>query len=270
MPMFRGRRIPKGYKVLKPVLPSAAIEDKYRVKLDAMIREMHDSVMYWIEAAYKNNEPRIAMDAAPAEVLRIAVARLMGRWTDRFNEASERLADYFAGDVEQRSSAELKKILKDGGWTVKFKMTPAMRDVFQATVNQNVALIKSIPSQYLSDVEGMVQRSVQAGRDLKQLTDDLENRYEITRRRAKLIALDQNNKATASFTRARRIELGLFTNVWMHSHAGKEPRPTHVEMNGKTFDIRKGMWDSHEQEWIQPGYLIRCRCSSRPVVSGFS
>lgn len=272
MPLFRGRRVPKGVKVLRPVLPSAGIEDAYRRKLDGMIREMHDSVIYWIESAYKNNEPRIvtAMDAAPAEVLRIAVARLAARWQERFDEASERLADYFAKDVENRSSTELKRILKDGGWTVRFNMTPAMRDVFHATVNANVSLIKSIPQQYLSDVEGMVQRSVQAGRDLKQLTDDLAGRYEVTRNRAKLIALDQNNKATSAFTRARRIELGLFTNVWMHSHAGREPRPTHVAMNGKTFDIRKGMWDSAVQEWIQPGYLINCRCSSRPVVVGFS
>jgi 4-hydroxybenzoate polyprenyltransferase len=38
------------------------------------------------------------------------------------------LAEYFAKDVERRSTAELKRILKDGGWTIgKFTMTLAMR-----------------------------------------------------------------------------------------------------------------------------------------------
>lgn len=270
MALFRGKKIPPGYKVLRATNPSAAIELRYARELRDLIDDMNKSVRYWIESKYKNNEPWIAQDATPAEELRSAVADLAARWQGKFDEAAERLADYFTKEAEHRSSSELKRILKDGGWAVEFKMTPAMRDVLQATVNQNVSLIKSIPSKYFTDVEGMVQRSVQAGRDLKQLTDDLRKTYGVTRRRAELIARDQNNKATAAFTRARRTEIGLFEAVWMHSHAGKVPRPTHVAMNGKTFDIRKGMWDPAEQEWIQPGFLPNCRCSSRPVVKGFT
>ena len=269
MTLFRGRRIPKTVKVLRAERPSVAIETRYRRDLDRMIREMHDSVIYWLTSAYRNNEPRIAQDATPSEVLRIAVSRLAARWQARFDEASERLAEYFAKDAERRSSTELYRILKKGGWTVKFQMTPAMRDVFDATINANVQLIKSIPQQYLSDVEGMVQRSIQQGRNLKQLTDDIEHRYGLTRNRATLIARDQNNKANAAFTRVRRLEVGITQAVWMHSHGGDVPRKSHVAMNGKPFDVAKGMWDSTEQEYVQPGQLINCRCVSRPVVEGF-
>lgn len=257
-------------KALKATQPNVGIEVAYRRALDKMIMEMHASVLYWVRAAYKANEPRIAQDATPAEVLRKSVANLAKRWQRQFDEAAEKLADYFSSAVEARSTSALKKILKDGGWSVKFQMTPAMRDVFQATVNQNVALIRSIPSKYFTDIEGMVQRSVAAGRDLKQLTDDLQSAYGVTRRRAILIARDQNNKATSSFTKARRLECGITEAIWQHSHAGKEPRPSHVAMNGKRFKIAEGMWDPHEQEWIQPGFLINCRCSSRPIVEGFS
>ena len=192
------------------------------------------------------------------------------RWQARFDEASERLAEYFSTAIEQRSSTAMRKILADGGWTVRFTLTPAMRDVFQATVNQNISLIRSIPQEYLADVEGMVQRSVQTGRDLGKLSSDLQAKYGVTRRRAALIARDQNNKATSAFTRVRQQELGIEKAIWMHSHAGEKPRPTHVKMDGEEFEIKKGMYDRDEGEYVWPGQLINCRCTSRPVVEGFS
>jgi len=63
-------------------------------------------------------------------------------------------------------------------------MTAAMRDVVDATIHANVALIKSIPSQYFDQVEGIVMRGVQTGRDVGQVTKDLEGRLGVTKRRA--------------------------------------------------------------------------------------
>jgi SPP1 gp7 family putative phage head morphogenesis protein len=266
-----GAPVLRAKKTLKATRPNLGIEAAYRRELLALIDEMHKSVGYWIKAKFKANEPRIAeaQDATPADALRVAVSRLAKRWQSRFDDAAGKLADYFARAVEERSTASLKKILKDSGFSVKFQMTPVMNDIFDATVNQNVALIKSIGSQYLGDVEGMVQRSIQSGRDIKGLTNELEQRYGITRRRAELIARDQNNKAQSAFTRARRIECGITQAVWMHSHGGETPRPSHVALNGKLFDVAKGAWDVTEQKWIQPGELVNCKCVSRPVVAGF-
>lgn len=102
-----------------------------------------------------------------------------------------------------RSESSPRKILRDGGISVEFRKTAAMRDVIDATVNANVSLIKSIPSQYFDQVEGAVMRSVQTSRDLAGLVQELERFSGITRRRAAFIALDQNNKATSSFNTAR-------------------------------------------------------------------
>jgi len=205
-----------------------------------------------------------------AEVLGLSIRQMADRWLKRFDEAADKLAEYFTRDVSKRTDARLKRILKDGGISVPFEMSPAQRDIAQATVQQNVALIKSIPQQYLTNVEGMVMRSVQVGGDVGKLVADLQKEFGVTKRRAAFIARDQNNKATSAFTRARQIELGINEAVWMHSHAGKEPRPTHVAMNGKRYDITKGMWDPAVKEFIFPGQLINCRCTSKSVVVGLS
>lgn len=266
----RRRLTPSGGTVLKAVFPNAGLEAAYSKRLTAIVDELHRSVHFWVKAAYRANEPILAQDETPAAALLRSIKQLRKRWLARFDVASEQLADYFATAVKDRSDAVLKKILKDGGFSVEFKISPAMRDVFQATVGENVALIKSIPSQYLDRVEGYVMRSVSTGRDLKQLADDLEGNFKVTRRRAEFIARSQNNMATASMTRARRLDLGLDEAVWLHSHAGAHPRPTHVAMNGKTFKIADGMEDSAVGRKVQPGELPNCRCASKVVIPGFS
>ena len=253
-------------RVLKPVRANAGVEAMFRKRLVKMIEQMAASVQYWIEAAYKAHEPKMAMDAIPANELRDAMRKLSRQWEHNFDELADWLADYFAKDVADRSDAALQAALRNAGFTVKFVMTPAMRDIIAATVNQNVALIRSIPAQYLSQVEGMVMRSVQTGRDLHQLSKDLQEQLGVTKKRAALIARSQNEMATSAMQRARQVEMGVTEAIWMHSHAGKNPRRTHVAMNNKPYDVTKGMWDSDEGEWVFPGQLINCRCASRSVI----
>ncbi len=260
-------------KVLRPVRPNAGITDEYRRKLDRLIDEMQRSVVWHLRAEYRRLEPRIlATDESPADALRRTMRDLAARWLRKFDQASEKLAEWFSQSVEQRSTGALKRILKDGGISVEFKMTPAMKDVLDATVNQNVGLIKSIPEKYFTEVESMVQRSVQTGRDMGQLADDLEKRFGITRRRAEFIARDQNEKATSAFNRARWIEAGIDEAQWVHSGGGRDKRPTHVKASRDKvrYKVAEGWYDPAVGEKIQPGYLPNCKCVGRPVIKGFS
>lgn len=213
---------------------------------------------------------KFAHDAGPAEELKKAMKKLTKRWKESIEDAAPKLAKWFAKSASKRSDAVLKKILKDSGFAVKFTMSAAQSDALAAIVAENVSLIKSIPSQYLDQVEQLVMHSVSQGRNLEYLTKQIEHRFNVSHKRAVLISRDQNNKATGALQRVRRLELGLNKAIWLHSHAGKTPRPAHVKMHGRMFDIARGMWDPHEQMWIQPGFLINCRCTSRAVVPGLT
>lgn len=291
-------KLPKGYKVLKPVFANVGIEAEYRAKLDSLIQEMSASYAYFLSAQFNATPPELAMDdsreremdrharqrvathaarrtanqrGVPAKNLTGTLDWLRRRWEKRFDETASKLARWFAGTAGGRSQEGLRKILRDGGMTVQFQVTPAMRDVMAATIQENVSLIKSIASQYHSEVEGLVMRSVTAGRDLGQLTKDLEARYGITRKRAAFIALDQNNKQTSNVVKVRQAELGIKAK-WLHSHAGKEPRPTHVANSGKIYDPAVGWFDPDPKvrRRIWPGELIKCKCVSVSVIPGFS
>lgn len=260
----------KTRKILKPVHPNVGIQADYRARLEKLIDEMSRSYLYFLRAQYRETPP-LAQDATPARELERELSRLGKRWKKNLDDAAPKLGRWFAQRAGRRSEDSLRKILRDGGLSVEFRMTREMRDVVDATIQENVALIRSIGEQYHSQIEQMVMRSVTTGRDLKGLTAELRSRYDITRRRAALIARDQNNKATSTFVRVRQRELGLKAK-WLHSHGGKEPRKTHLANSGNVYDPAKGWFDPDPKvrRRIWPGELINCRCVSVSVVEGFS
>ena len=290
-------------KTLPALKPSAALQAEYDRRLQALIAEMANSVVYWLTAQYRSDTPelasdaenwgtdqadlgagrseggrvflrrdgdarRLAVDASPAAALRDELRRLGRRWQRKFDRLAPQLARYFATKASERVDAHMRSALRKNGMSVEFRMTREQNDVVQAAVAENVALIKSIPQQYLTQVEGVVMRSVQTGRDLKTLHDGLTHQLGVTKRRARMISLDQNNKATASLHRARQIELGLEA-IWLHSAGGKVPRRTHVAQSGKRYDPKTGWYDPDAKQWCWPGTLISCRCVSKTVVPGF-
>jgi SPP1 gp7 family putative phage head morphogenesis protein len=253
---------------LKPVRANSGLQAAYRKKLDALIEEMNSSLIYWLSAAYKQSGA-MAQDASPAMEMRAAMGRMASRWQSNFDKGAEKLAVWFAQKNKDYADTALKSILKEAGFTVEFKMTPAMNNAYQAVIGEQVGLIRSIASQHLTRVEGMVMQSVQQGRDLGTLAKQIEAQFGVTKRRAALIARDQNAKATATITKTRQQGLGITTAKWRHSSAGKVPRPEHVHFNGEIYEVAKGMWSAVDGEYIWPGTALNCRCTSAPIIAGF-
>lgn len=265
-------RLRRNEKVLPPVRPNVGIYSIYRKKLRALIEEMSRSYEYFLKTQYRRTPPAIAQDESPAKELERELRRLGVQWRKKFEAAAPALAAWFAKAAWRRSDSALRQILKDAGISVEFQMTRAMRDILNATVAQNVSLIKSIGSEYHTQIEGLVMRSVTAGRDLGTLAEELQARYGVTERRAALIAFTQNQMATSAMQRARQTELGIDEALWLHSHAGREPRKTHLANDGKRYRISEGWFDPDPKvkRRIWPGELIRCRCVSKPIVKGFT
>ena len=229
---------------------------------------MQRDIVRQIRSTWAGDNP-IALDAVSVPDLRSILSKLRTKWMRRFNDLSKSLAAYFAKASAERVDATLRAALKRSGFAVEFKMTQAQQEAISATTTANVALIKSIPAQHLTDVEGAVMRSVQTGRDIGALAKQLRETYGVTKRRAAFISQDQNAKATATITRVRQQELGIVQAKWLHSAGGKTPRPSHVANSGNPYDVAKGWFDPDAKEWIRPGELPGCRCVSVSIVPGF-
>lgn len=264
-PETRARRQPP---TLAPVRPNAGVQRAYQRKLERQLKRMQESLVYWISAAYRANQPEIASDESPAMVLRKSLRALTRRWNREFAKLAEQYSPLFVDEVRSHTDRAFAAQLRRAGFTVRLKLSPAVNDVTQAAVGENVSLIKSIASEHLTQVEGIVMRSVQRGRALGELTADLQERYGVTFRRAALIARDQNNKATSAINEARQLQMGITEAVWVHTGAGKTQRASHVAANGKRYEVGKGML--LDGRWVRPGEEINCHCVSRSIIPGFS
>jgi uncharacterized protein with gpF-like domain len=260
MPVVRKKRVGL------PLRSNVGIEVSYRKKLEALIAQMNRSIIYWI--IDRPNAAVMANDANRVTALRDILKALRKRWTDRFDDAAKDVSEWFAKQVVSHSALAMTKTLEAGKIpTVKFKMSATERDAVNAVINENVALIKSIPEQHLTAVEGMVMRSVAVGRDLGTLAKELQHQFGVTKKRAALISADQNNKASAVIMRAGMLESGIEYAIWEHSHAGRYPRMEHLLFSGKQFEVAKGAF--LEGKWVWPGSEINCRCFLKPVLAGF-
>lgn len=267
---------PAPRRTLNPTMPPASIEKKYFDRLMKLIRRMNTNVTNELKAAYGESEAAIvvASDASMTPLYK-RIRELLRKWRSIFVREAAPCAEWFANAIRRytaRGLAQQFKKLKDAGlgFNLEFSyVSQQERRVLKAIVTENVNLIKSIADQYLTEVEGIVLRSIQNGNDMGEMTELLSARYGISERRAAMIARDQTAKATENLSRTRLLDYGVTKGIWMHTSAGKTYRDTHVgEMNGKEYDLAEGLYDPDEkvQRHIHPAELVNCRCVCKPII----
>lgn len=249
-----------------PTLNDEHTEFKWITREEATHMPLHPGLV----AALTNSVMALAHDAAgPTKQLQRALEKWGTQWIDKFDLMAQKISLNFAQQNQRATETAVQGAFRRAGFTVPFKPTRASIEAYKSVAAEQVGLIKSIAQKYHTDVQTLVWESVKRGGDMATLSKELADKYGITKKRAALIARDQNRKAKAVYEAVRHQELGIRQGIWMHSHAGKEPRPTHVKMNNKLYDLDKGMWDEDEGKWVQPGELINCRCTMRPFIPGF-
>lgn len=269
----------------RPVPANAGVQAAYRKKLLAMLEELTRSYERWVPAAVRRNPPRLAQDVAPRLATDVAprlaqdaaphtpsqkadeaLRKLKERWRKKIELWAPLIARAYSAHAFNTSQRAFEQALRDSGWAVKFKISPAMRDAYEAHIAQNISLIKSIPVHYHEQVERIVTQAYMNGQGVGEIVRELKKLYPAAAHRAELIARDQTFKANAVVNKARALELGITEAFWKHSHAGKEPREDHVRADGKRYKIAEGCYISGE--YIQPGELINCRCMARVILPG--
>jgi len=256
-----------------PLNPNAAVAARYDGKLRALIirmtREVQDALskLYSTEAASEY----FAMDASVASQARILTNELAERFNGLFGDVAKEMAEEMTDEAAAASESSLKVSLKQmtNGLTLKTDiLSGELKEIVTATVAENVALIKTIPAQYMAGVQGAVMRSITTGRGLADLVPYLQDHAGATLKRARLIANDQTRKAFNNINRGRLEKLGVKQFEWLHSAGGQHPRKEHIAMSGKVYSFSDlPVIDSKTGERGIPGQLVNCRCRMIPVLN---
>jgi SPP1 gp7 family putative phage head morphogenesis protein len=259
---------------LRPVRPPIAIQKEYHKRLKAFIKEMDKSLFWWLRASYRQVDKDViqtAQDGAMGDLVK-ELRRLEREWVKKSNTFATETAKWFSGKIQGYTAITIQNEMKKRdlvklGFDLKFQYHSAKeRAMFKSIVTQNVNLIKSIASEHLTRVTGVVLRGIESGHDLGRMTEEMEQSFGVTERRAAIIARDQTNKATQNLSRQRLMDYGVTKGKWQHSSAGNTYRESHVEMDGEIYDLDEGCYDPDYGDYIQPAELVNCHCFCVPVI----
>ena len=210
-----------------------------------------------------------AMDDSPASQARIRLNWLREKWTARFRDLSKMQVDRMIDRTIKNSTVTLGMSLKEV--SEGFKIDTALsserlQTVIMASTQEAAQLIKRIPEQYLSDVQGHVMRAITTGSGQADLVPFFTKRYEGDVKWARHVSMDQQRKAYANINQVRLQAMGVQSYIWVHTGGGRYPRKDHIEMNGKEYRyddppiIQKATGARGK-----PGDAIFCRCVAKPV-----
>lgn len=174
------------------------------------------------------------------------------RMTENVNRAS------FLSITEQKKAAGKNMGIDLGVGAIPFD--PDIQGEIDASLRENVRLIKSLGGQSLDKIETMVTDTVRQGKLTKELRNQLMEEYKITKRRAALIATDQVGKLNGNINRLRQKKAGVKRYEW-NSAQDARVRPEHAKRNGQIYS-----WDSPPADG-HPGQPIRCRCTATPILN---
>ena len=267
------RGIPKAETRLMgtPLWNPVGIEERYSRELRKLAREMTKATQEAVKELFRTPDAKefFAQDASIALQARQMLNLLTSRFDRLYTSYASRLARKMLGDVDEQSKANLKRSFKKMTGEVTLKvddMPQGMRDMFEASISENVDLIKSIPTQYLDRIKGAVNRSITGTGGIGPLQEEIKKYGGMTERRSRNIALDQCRKAYNNVNIERSKAAGVKKGIWVHTGGTKEPRKLHKEYNGKEFSLTEGAPIGDKGQNVIPGEEPFCRCNWIPLI----
>lgn len=255
-----------------PLHNPVSIENRYSRDLRALAKEMTRETRAAVLELFRSPDAKefFAQDASIAIQARQMLNLLTAKFDRLYSRHAEILSRRMLRQVDDQSKAVLMQSFKKLSAEVTLKVTdmsPTMRTMFEASVSENVDLIKSIPAQYLDRIKGSVNRSITGTGGLGPLIEDIQKYGGMTERRSKNIALDQTRKAYQTVSIQRTKDAGIKKGIWIHTGGTKEPRKLHKGYNGKEFSLSEGAPIGDNGEYVLPGFQPFCRCVFQPVVN---
>ena len=288
--MLKRGQVIKGRRAI----PSPHARDWYARRMKLLVQVMDGRMRVYFN---KTGETLTPSD-------REELARLRVRFTNLFGEEARPMATaFFNKNITNTKSsfrAATKPIVEAAEEDLRERKRKAMAkqtrfqiklnaktdklelSQFEDAIEDNVNLIKTIPSKYFDKIGKAVELRTVGKMSRGALVKRIKELGNVTQRRAELIADDQTAKVTERMMLARCRNAGIKRVMWLHSSISTHPRDVHRRkwdghtgkfnrkpngFNGYIFDIDKPPYDPVAKQYVYPAQLPNCKCTLIPVIS---
>jgi SPP1 gp7 family putative phage head morphogenesis protein len=183
-----------------------------------------------------------------------------------------RIADLASQSVSEFNQKQWRALVKESIGIDLFANEPWLNDHLKSWAAENADLIVTLEDDAIRQVNRWTQKGIREGWRHEDIAKNIEERFDVSRARAKFIARDQTAKLNGDLTKARQTQAGVKSYVWRTAMdervrgnpSGKYPnaKPSHWAREGKTFQ-----WND-PPEGGHAGKDFNCRCTSEPDLRG--
>ncbi len=258
--------ISKKRKKPRGIQPANSVGINYLAKLRKMTAEVNEDIKREIIPLLRKVEAEYTADSWLGLLLN-AFEMLKRKWLgDGINQVAETIAKTFVREADRMHE---KRTAQDFGVNI-LGTSPELQETLEVFYSANVNLIKTIPAQYLTNVQSIVMNGVGSGSRWEDMRDLLVKEFGVTDRRARLIARDQTAKINGQLTKKRQMSAGFNYFKW-DSSGDARVRDSH-----RAHDKRKTEFGIGVYRWDDPptgeqgvpvicGTEFQCRCVAIPV-----
>ena len=273
----------QNYLKTKPLNFNVGLQRWYVRELTKLVDDLTTEVFEEIKPLYKEYKEQITLDASISSQARIKLNSLRDLFEKKFKDKGKTFAERmvrktnrYANNTFWKMINEMLKTKEDvkkaGGYLLKGSIiTPQKEEVMKALIYENVNLITNLQTHYFEQITGAVMRSIQAGKGVSAIEEELNKYKGMTKRRARNIALDQTRKAYNSINLRNMQDAGIKKFEWIHSGGSQKPRKYHMEnypkgLNHGIFDLDRGAPSEDGKRYIYPGEEPYCHCRMAAVI----
>ena len=211
----------------------------------------NDEVEYWAEV--------IAATEIARRIIELS-AKLQESFSMYANQQKiERELKKVTSRANEFNSKQFKAVLRSALQVDVFQHEPELNNLLGVWAQENVRLIKTIPTQYFGEIERITSEGFKTGALTRDIASQIETAGGVSQKRAFFIARDQMGSLNGDLTRYRQTNVGIDSYVW-HTSGDSRVRLAHARRSGETFRWDSPPFDGH------PGKPANCRCVALPVI----
>jgi SPP1 gp7 family putative phage head morphogenesis protein len=187
----------------------------------------------------RNRRMRLLQRQLEEDVQSSQLGKLLQRSTQRTD-------DWWANSVKRMTGADNAVIREKMG-------KRQVNKLINKRMNDNIALIKDIGVKTRAQIKSEIKNGIKNKLSNEQIAANIQQRFNVSESRARVIATDQIQKHNSAVSQARMREAGSRLFIWQ-SQEDKRVRPLHQAYNRQKFSWERPPADGY------PGEPVLCRC----------
>ena len=150
-------------------------------------------------------------------------------------------------------------------------LTDESRAKLKAQFAENLKpYIKQFSADTIQELREAVEANALTGYRFDNLLKRFQNRYDVSKSKAELLAQTETAHYVSLHQRARYEESGITKYIW-RTAGDSRVRKDHQDLNGQIFFFKHPpVIDTRTGERGNPGMGIRCRCSAEAIISSYT